>query len=67
VTTRAVTDESLAESIRDLAGVPLDDEQDVPYRGRPLAASPVFAPPTFFVGWPVVVAGLWLLASRRHR
>jgi len=67
VTTRAVTDESLAESIRDLSGVPLDDEQDVPYRGRPLAASPVFAPTTFFVGWPVVVAGLWLLASRRHR
>lgn len=67
VTTRAVTDDALLEAIRDLTGTTLADEQDAPYRGRPLAATPVFAPTVFFVAWPVVVAGLWLLTSRRHR
>jgi hypothetical protein len=67
LTTRAVTDDALVESIRDLAGITGSDEQDLPYRGRPLTASPVFAPIIFFVAWPVMAAGLWLWTSRRPR
>ena len=65
-TTRALTDESLTESIIDLAGITTTEEQDVPYRGRPLAATPVFAATIFFIAWPLATGGLWWVSSRRH-
>jgi hypothetical protein len=66
LTTRAVTDDSLAESILSLAGVTESEEGGSIYRGHPLSASPVMAPELFFVAWPAVVAGLWIFTARRH-
>jgi hypothetical protein len=66
VTTRAVTDDALAESVLSLAGITETDEQESIYRGRPLAATPVMAPALFFAVWPALVAGLWLFTARRH-
>ena len=69
VTTRAVTEDALAESILSLAGVPMAEEnaaQESIYRGRPLSATPELAPALFFAVWPAVIAGLWLFTARRH-
>jgi len=66
IETRAVTDESVAESIVALAGVTIADEQETFYPGRPLAATPAYAPVLFFIAWPIGIGGLWLFTSRRH-
>lgn len=66
VTTRAVTDDALAESIVELAGITVNDDQETPYRGRPLTATPVLASAVFFIAWPVTTGGLWLFTSRRR-
>lgn len=68
VVTRAVTDESLVESILSLSPAPIVEEEtaDSIYRGRPLSAKPALAPGLFFIAWPAVVAGLWLFTVRRQ-
>jgi hypothetical protein len=66
VVTRAVTPESVLESIYEAAGVtaPATNEEDV-FRGHPLAARPSGAAAVFYGVWPAAVAVAAL--SRRRR
>jgi hypothetical protein len=63
--TRALTDESLVEAVVGLAGVSVADEQELPYRGHPLAVTPAGAAPLFYLIWPATTAALWWLTRRR--
>jgi hypothetical protein len=64
--TRAITDDALVETVLATAGVSPGGELDVPYRGRPLSVRPVGANGIFFVMWPAVTAGLWIVWWRRQ-
>jgi ABC-2 type transport system permease protein len=64
--TRAVTDEALVETILGAAAVSRLGEMDLPYRGHPHSVHPAGAAAVFFLMWPVVTAGSWIVLSRRH-
>jgi hypothetical protein len=67
VVTRAVTPESVLESIYEAAGVPppATGEEDT-FRGHPLAARPRGAAIVFYGVWPAAVAAAALLLRRRE-
>ena len=67
VVTRAVTAESVLESIYEAAGVtaPAAGEADI-FRGHPLAAEPRGAALTFYGVWPVAITAAALLWRRRN-
>jgi hypothetical protein len=62
VVTRAITPESVLESIYEVAGMPAPatGEADI-FRGRPLAAQPKGAAALFYGVWPAAVAAAALL------
>lgn len=64
--TRAVTDEALVETLLEVSGTPRLGEMDLPYRGHPLSVYPAGAAAIFFLMWPVVSAGSWIVMSRRQ-
>ena len=63
---RIVTDEGALETIFRLADVKRADEDDMPYRGRPLVARPTGAIFVFHVLWPVSVALIGFGVVRRR-
>jgi hypothetical protein len=64
---RAVTDESVLETIFSAGGISPHEENDVPYLGRPLVAQPVGASWLFYGVWPlgVAVAGFFAMKGTR--
>jgi hypothetical protein len=66
VVTRAVTPESVLESIYEAAGVapPATREEDT-FRGHPLAARPLGAAAVFYGVWPTAATAAALLLRRR--
>ena len=67
VVTRAVTPESVLESIYEAAGVtaPATSEADI-FRGHPLAAQPRGAAVMFYGVWPAAITAAALLLRRRN-
>jgi len=67
VVTRAVTPESVLESIYEAAGVtaPAPGEADI-FRGHPLAAEPRGAALMFYGVWPAAIVAAALLLRRRN-
>jgi ABC-2 type transport system permease protein len=63
---RIVTDEGALETIFKLAGIKRADEDEMPYRGRPLVARPTGAIFVFHVLWPVSVALIGFGVVRRR-
>ena len=65
VVTRAVTPESVLQSIYEAAGVtaPAIGEEDV-FRGHPLAAQPNGAAVVFYGVWPAAITAAALLLRR---
>jgi ABC-2 type transport system permease protein len=66
VTSRVTTAEGVLESIYDVAGLeaPAAENEDE-FRGHPLAHPPAGAPIVFYVAWPLAVAVLAFVQSRR--
>lgn len=63
---RMVTEEGVLETIFALAGVAPGQENDVEFRGRPLAARPTGAAFVLYVLWPGAVGLAGFLALRRR-
>ncbi len=64
---RMVTAEGVLETIYSLAKVTPPVEDEAPYRGYPLAATPKGAPLLFYGIWPLAIASAGFFFARRHR
>ncbi|HEX6973343.1 MAG TPA: ABC transporter permease subunit [Vicinamibacterales bacterium] len=63
--TRATTEESVLETIYELAGVPAPEMTEV-FRGHPLASAPAHAPFVFYAAWPAAALATAFYSRRRH-
>jgi hypothetical protein len=63
--TRATTEESVLETIYELAGVQ-PPESSEPFRGHPLAVAPAYAPFVFYAAWPAFALATAAILRRRR-
>lgn len=63
--TRATTQESVLETIYELAGVQPPETSEL-FRGHPLAVAPAYAPFVFYAAWPAMALATAAILRRRR-
>ena len=66
--TRSTTEPIVLETVYTVAGItPPTNPPESAYSGYPLVARPVWAPLIYYLLWPFVVLGIWLVTRRAPR